>query len=269
MRVEVGAYRFHYQEFGSPSKPVVLFLHGFLGSSEDWREVMSVACQDYYCIAIDLPGHGKTEVLGGADFFQMEKTAEGIVHFLNQLGISESYLAGYSMGGRLALYLALTYAAFFKKALIESSSPGLKTAQARQARRMRDEKLASDMVETDFSLFLEKWYKQPLFETLIHHPKFSEVFNRRKDNRPRELAKSLRWMGTAVQPSLWPALKQGETLCHFLAGEHDEKFVNIGREMVKLCPNASFQIVPKAGHTTHIENMDAFLTVLKSFFTEN
>ncbi|ACF14442.1 alpha/beta hydrolase fold [Chloroherpeton thalassium ATCC 35110] len=269
MILDVGAYRFHYQSLGTVGQPAILFLHGFLGSSEDWLEVMENICQDFHCLAIDLPGHGKTQVSGDDEFFQMEKTAKGISDFLNQLGITKSNLVGYSMGGRLGLYLSLTYPNLFKKSLIESSSPGLKTAEERAARRLRDEKLALDMVQTDFSLFLTKWYELPLFETLKQHPKFSEVFNRRKKNQSAALAKSLRQMGTGVQQSLWESLAQAETTFCFLAGEHDEKFIHIGRRMAKICPKASFHIVPNAGHTTHIENTEAFLNEMTSFFTEN
>ena len=46
------------QQQGCKSKPTLVFLHGFLGSSTDWNETVSLLQDDFYCVTIDLPGHG-------------------------------------------------------------------------------------------------------------------------------------------------------------------------------------------------------------------
>ena len=43
---------------GHPERPTVLFLHGFLGSSADWNDVVAALEKDFYCLVVDLPGHG-------------------------------------------------------------------------------------------------------------------------------------------------------------------------------------------------------------------
>lgn len=259
-------YRFHLLETGRPDKPAILFLHGFLGSAEDWLEIMEHLASEFHCLAIDLPGHGKTVITGETEAYQMPRVAEGIVHFLQTLGIENCFLVGYSMGGRLALYLALQHPEVFRKVLLESASPGLKTEVERTARRTHDEALAQEILQMDFSVFLQRWYNLPLFEMLKVHPKFERVLARRKENRPEGLAHSLRQMGTGVQPSLWEKLSDAKVPLRLVVGEHDGKFVSIGKEMTDLCNTADLYIISNVGHTTHIENTSEFIHHLKTFF---
>lgn len=266
MTVQGSPYQLHLFEAGDSRKPAILFLHGFLGSADDWQEVMVPLSSDFYCLAIDLPGHGKTIVNGGGEAYQMERVAKGIADYLRGLGTKTCFLVGYSMGGRLALYLALHYPEVFQKVLLESASPGLKTEAEREARRKHDEGIAQEILQTDFSLFLERWYNLPLFKTLKTHPDFERVLERRKKNNHEGLALSLRQMGTGSQPSLWEELSVAKVPLKLLAGAHDQKFVDIGKEMASLCKTAELSIIPDAGHTTHVENRDAFIHHLQTFF---
>ena len=72
---------------GSPDKPAVLFLHGFLGRKEDWSEVIA-GLSNSFCaiaIAIDLPGHG-SNVPEDDRSYSMSGCAEAIIALLNKFG---------------------------------------------------------------------------------------------------------------------------------------------------------------------------------------
>jgi 2-succinyl-6-hydroxy-2,4-cyclohexadiene-1-carboxylate synthase len=135
MRYETQTYSFHCFEAGDRSRPVVLFLHGFLGKGSDWAGVANRLSDEFYCLAPDLPGHGQTHVRGTDDLFTMENTAQGLYELTRQLGSSLYAVAGYSMGGRLALYFAATFPHALKRLVLESTSPGLRTEEERAARR--------------------------------------------------------------------------------------------------------------------------------------
>jgi 2-succinyl-6-hydroxy-2,4-cyclohexadiene-1-carboxylate synthase len=120
-------YRFHYTVHGQRELPVVLFLHGFMGNSADFDTVMTCLANQFCCLAVDLPGHGNTIVEGEDTLYTMPQTANAIVSWLNHLNIPQCFLVGYSMGGRLALYLALHFPQRFPKVVLESASPGLRT----------------------------------------------------------------------------------------------------------------------------------------------
>ena len=241
------------------SQPVVIFLHGFLGSSADFDAVMSQLHEP--CLAIDLPGHGETQF---SSEFTISNTAEAIVNLLDELQIDQANLVGYSMGGRLALYLALNYPDRFPKAAIESGSPGLKTERERSARIQRDRELANRL-ETNFQQFLIDWYDQPLFRSFKAHPEFEQLLKARSHNRPVELARSLREMGTGLQPSLWEKLESHCNPLLLMVGECDRKFVEINQEMAALCETAELAIAPNAGHNIHFENLGWLVDQINRF----
>lgn len=266
-------YRFHYRLQGQSltdlnwRPPIVLFLHGFLGSGEDFDNAIAALSDRFCCLAINLPGHGQTVVTGVDQQYEMAQTAEAIVDLLDHLQISRCYLVGYSMGGRLALYLALHFPQRFPKVVVESASPGLELDRDRQTRLQHDWNLA-DRLEADFSTFLQQWYEQPLFQPLRHHPQFAELQARRSRNRPADLAKSLRHLSTGRQPSLWHLLEQHSQPLLLVVGADDRKFCEINQRMVDRCPAARLAIVPDCGHGVHLENPAGFVQRVRSFFSE-
>lgn len=260
-------YDFHYKICGNNQNPLILFLHGFMGRGDNFCEVIQHLSDKFCCVTVDLPGHGKTQVLGGEECYQMSHTAQALMELLDELGISRCYLLGYSMGGRLALYLTLHFPERFEKVILESASPGLESAEARSQRRQRDEILAQQLETGDFYSFLSQWYQQPLFDSLRHHPSFDRLFQNRLQNQPKLLATSLRQMGTGTQPSLWELLPSHPVPLLLLVGEWDYKFQEINYKITQVCPVAQLEIIPDSGHTIHWENPSAYLKSVIKFFS--
>ena len=141
------SYRFHYCFSGNSNRPLILFLHGFMGNSHEFERAISMLNNDFYCLNIDLPGHGKTQVLDD-DCYSMAKTAQELISLLDELKVKQCFLVGYSMGGRLALYLTLNFPLYFDKVILESASPGLSTEEERLERVKRDEQIARKLVRS-------------------------------------------------------------------------------------------------------------------------
>lgn len=195
----------------------------------------------------------------------MPETAGEIIRLMNDMNIAQSHLIGYSMGGRLALYLAVRFPDRFKKVILESASPGLKSPQDRKLRRIRDEELATFLEKQGMDLFLKFWYNQPIFSALKTNPDFPNIIEQRKNNDPNRLAASLRRMGTGVQPSLWKDLERVSVPILLLVGEKDQKFRNISSQMSALSKNIRTEIIENSGHTIHIENEKKYVTEIKKF----
>ncbi len=258
----------HIVTIGERTLPRILFLHGFLGSGGDWLPVARELCNDFCCVMVDLPGHGKAgfrEAPPSDGFF--EQTVDALAELLRLSASSPSYLVGYSMGGRLALALLLRHPELFTKAIIVSASPGLRTNKEQSDRQVHDDRIARK-IERNFEGFIEAWYDQPLFATLKHHPIFKEVESERKINDPRNLALALRVLGTGRQRSQWEALQHNRVPIRFFVGEKDERYVEIGHQMVKLCPGSDLEIFPHCGHTLQLENKELFLDRLRFFFNQ-
>ena len=130
----------NHEVSGDRRFPAVLFLHGFMGSSADWREVMAVIGDQTFRIAVDLPGHGASLGLP-PDAYTIEGATRAVIRTMDGLEVTRPIVAGYSMGGRLALYLALRYQERCAGLFLESASPGLESAGEQAARRVAEHDL--------------------------------------------------------------------------------------------------------------------------------
>ena len=251
--------------FGSPDRPAVLFLHGFLGSSADWQDVVRAMGDRAFCITLDLPGHGASLGLT-PDAYTMEGMAHAVVRTLDILDIEHPVITGYSMGGRLALYLALRYPERCAGLFLESASPGLENSSKRAARRAADESKAKRLESGDLEAFLRDWYRQPLFASLARDENLlRRTVEARRRNDPAELARSLRGMGTGSQPSLWGELEGLAVPALAVAGGLDEKYAGISSRMASINPRLKSAVVPGAGHTVHAETPAAYTSLLWRF----
>jgi 2-succinyl-6-hydroxy-2,4-cyclohexadiene-1-carboxylate synthase len=256
---------------GDPAHPAVLFLHGFMGRREDWKPVVAALAEEYYCICPDLPGHGKNCLPGSGAGWEMAEAASGLMLLLNKYQIERCALVGYSMGGRLALYLAATYPKRFTRVVLESASPGLRTEEERAPRRQHDDNLADILENAEgnpeaFRDFLERWYTLPIFTSLQERPKLlAQLVESRQENSPARLAGSLRAMSTGRQRSLWDALEGITQPTLLAAGVADRKFTIIAEEMSALSSNIAVEVFDKCGHNVHLENSGGYTTAVKHF----
>jgi 2-succinyl-6-hydroxy-2,4-cyclohexadiene-1-carboxylate synthase len=253
----------NYEISGDRRSPTILFLHGFMGSSADWREVMVALGDRALCVAADLPGHGASLGLS-TEAYTIEGSARAVIDILDELDVEHPVVAGYSMGGRLALYLALRHPKRCARLFLESASPGLEDASERASRRATDELQAKRFEAGDLETFLRDWYRQPLFASLARDEQLlRRTIQARRRNDPEELARSLRGMGAGSQPSLWGEL---EGLCVpalTVAGGLDEKYVRVASRMASINPRIEYAVVPEAGHSVHAETPAAYISLLE------
>ena len=120
-----------YEFKGNKNGPVILFIHGFLGSRKDWYDIIPYFKDQYHCLLIDLPAHGESKSSLDQRLYSFDHLALSIVKLLDKLKIKKCYLVGYSMGGRLALYLAIYFFERFYRVVLESASPGLDIEEER------------------------------------------------------------------------------------------------------------------------------------------
>lgn len=255
-----------YTTTGPENAPPLLLLHGFMGSAAEWNEVTAALSGEHRLLIPDLPGHGFSTGLPYTDAYTMDGAARKLLALLDAEGVARCAVAGYSMGGRLALYLTLRCPERVERLLLESASPGLATEEERAARRASDERLAQRLETGDLRKFVEDWYRQPLFATLARdEPLLRRTIEARLQNDPRELARPLRAMGTGSQPSLWGELPRLRVPTLAVVGEGDAKFVALAREMERASVNVRAVVVPGAGHSVHAESPERYAETTRSF----
>jgi 2-succinyl-6-hydroxy-2,4-cyclohexadiene-1-carboxylate synthase len=236
-----------------------------MGSGDDWAETISTLHERFYCVAPDLPGHGRSLKLT-PQAYTIRGAAKMVRELLEGLKISRAVLVGYSMGGRMALYLALRYPEWCSGLFLESASPGIEDTAKRRARREADEQKARRLESGDLDTFLAAWYRQPLFASLARHEGLVEaMIEARSHNDPGELARSLQGMGTGNQPSLWGELSGLEVPTLAVAGSLDEKYVGIASCMTTLNSQLRTADISGAGHNIRLEAPEEYLAFLQSF----
>ncbi len=246
--------------------PLVL-LHGFTGSVSTWRSHAAVWDRQFETIAIDLLGHGDSDKPADPEQYSIEHFAEDLVVLLDQLALPQVNLLGYSMGGRAALYFAVTCPERLNTLIVESASPGLATEAERQARIVSDHRLADSIERDGIEAFVDYWSSIPLFTSQIRLPDAirQDLRAHRLQNDPAGLANSLRGLGTGQQPSLWERLAELRMPMLLVAGALDQKFAGIAGQMAGLLKVCQIVIVPDAGHAVHLEQSEVFDRLIVEF----
>ena len=234
--------------------PPVVLVHGFTQTGRSWGPIAADLRRDHEVVLVDAPGHG------GSAAVRTDLTAGAAL--LGAAGGRATYV-GYSMGGRLALHLALDQPDQVDALVLLGATAGIEDEQERAARRRGDEGWASDLERDGLDPFLERWLAQPLFANL---PADAADLDDRRRNTVEGLASSLRLAGTGSQAPRWSDLPGLRMPVLVLAGERDERFAALGRRMARaIGANAAFAVVAGAGHAAHREQPDAFLAVLRAF----
>ncbi len=207
-------------------------LHGFSGTSRAWDRVTALLDRETYLpVAIDLPGHG-----AAADA-ERPITFDGAVERVLEASPERFALCGYSLGGRVALHVALAAPERVSRLVIIAANPGIEDDQERAGRRVADRALADALEAEPFEDFIERWRTQPLFAA--DPPEVGALAREdQRRNRPDAMAAVLRGLGTGEMEPLWDRLGELQMPVRILVGARDEKFVAIGRRMAQAIPGA-------------------------------
>ena len=258
--------RLHVEERGQGA-PLVL-LHGFTGCGAAWGDpLLDALAERRRVLAVDLHGHGASDAPVLDESWRMGCVVADLARLLDRLGVERADWIGYSMGGRIALALAVLRPGRVERLVLESASPGLEEASAREERRRSDEALAARIESLGLEAFVEEWPLQPLFATQARLPGELRARERarRLVNRPEALAACLRGLGPGSQPSFWERLAEVRSPALLLTGGLDLKFTGIAETMAGSLPDARRVVVPGAGHAVHLEDPAGWLEAVTSF----
>ena len=241
-------------EVAGQGPPTLVLLHGFTQTGRSWAPITARLGPAPRIVAVDAPGHGDS----AAAVTDLRSGAASIV-----AAAGAGIYVGYSMGARYALCAALARPDAVERLVLLGVNPGIEDADERAARRAADDALADSLEADGVDAFLDRWLALPLFASLS--PDAADPADRRR-NTAAGLASSLRHAGTGAQDDLWPRLGELSMPVLVVAGDRDTKFRAIAeRAADAIGANASFALVPDAGHAAHLEQPDAFVGLLRAF----
>ncbi|MBE0699528.1 MAG: alpha/beta hydrolase [Anaerolineaceae bacterium] len=112
----------HTIETGSPADPVIVFLHGGPLSSRMWQPQLELLSEDFYCLAPDMPGHGKSQ----AEAFTLEGAAKRVAELIHAKAPGgKAIVVGLSLGGAVALTLLRTAPEVVERAMVSGTAARL------------------------------------------------------------------------------------------------------------------------------------------------
>jgi 2-succinyl-6-hydroxy-2,4-cyclohexadiene-1-carboxylate synthase len=232
--------------------PPLVLLHGFTQTRQSWRRTARELAGRYRALIPDLPGHGQC--------VQRTPSFDACAAYVRALAGEPFTLAGYSMGGRIALHAALQLDGVQRLVLV-GASPGIADAAERAARAAADEELARRIETLDIETFAGEWGSQPLFAGQAPRVAAAAHADRLR-NTPAGLAAALRGLGTGVMEPLWERLGELTIPVTLVTGERDEKFRALAEAMLARLPDARHVVVPGAGHAAHLEAPRAVAEVI-------
>jgi 2-succinyl-6-hydroxy-2,4-cyclohexadiene-1-carboxylate synthase len=239
-----------------------LFIHGFLGSGEDWAETINQIESDCSCVTLDLPSHGKAPELASS-ITSFEDVIQAIGESLKESLSQPVHGIGYSLGGRILLGLTLRYPDLFNRLTFISTFPGFQEQSARNTRWESDLRWSSLLRSLDNETFLTQWYAQETFQSAMWSDATRAKFlGARSALALPTVARLFEATSAAKMPSHWLFLQSLLVQTTFIAGERDVKYVEIGKELVTRNPRIHLEIVPQCGHAIPLEDPTALAKAL-------
>ncbi|HEV7772576.1 MAG TPA: 2-succinyl-6-hydroxy-2,4-cyclohexadiene-1-carboxylate synthase [Conexibacter sp.] len=234
----------------------IVLLHGFTQTGRSWGPTIAALGERYRALAPDIRGHGSASDARPVDFSSVQADVLAIA--------PERFpLAGYSMGGRIALSLALAAPERVDRLVLVGASPGLADPAERRARRAADEAVAERIEGEGIEAFARHWAALPLW---VGQPvAVAAAANaERLAQSPAGLAAALRGLGTGAMEPLWERLPHLTIPVALVVGERDAKFRAVAEQMAELLPDATLHLVRDIGHAVQLEAPGAVAAIVSA-----
>jgi esterase len=240
--------------------PPLVLLHGLFGSARNWGAVQKALAGDYRVVALDLRNHGASPHAPGMSYAAQ---AEDVAETLAAIGIENAALLGHSMGGKVAMMLALTRPEMVKRLIVADIAPrpyppALRTTVS----AMQTVPLHTGLTRAEADQALRAVVPEaPIRSFLLQNLRFETTPPSWRIGL-HEIAAAMPEIEDFAPPQgAWfdgPALAMAGALSPYIRAEDHAGFR-------ALFPQISFVSIRRAGHWLHAENPEGFLATLRGF----
>jgi esterase len=242
------------------SGPPVVILHGLLGSARNWATISKHLAGAYRVLAVDLRDHGRSP---WADDMGYEAMAEDVAALIARLGLAPAAIVGHSMGGKVAMQLALSHGNAVARLVVVDIAPvryERSFASYVEAMRQVDPKAVGRRSDVDESLeraVPDAGVRAFLLQNLVSsNGGFAWRVNLEALSASMDAIMDFPISTSRTYEG--PALFLSGGRSDYVRPEH-----RVGIE--RLFPRAEFAVIEDAGHWVHAERPAAFLEVVERF----
>lgn len=248
----------HAKQYGQTGNHLII-LHGLFGNSDNWHSIAQKLGEHFQVHCLDLPNHGESSALKEASYFNM---AKAIISWMDQNAITQSYLLGHSMGGKVAMQIASNSPERIIGLIVADISPvnykpshleiftGLKSINLKTitSRSDADTQLAKYVTDINIRRFLMKNLTKKAGQ-FIWRVELDPLY----DNYQTILEKP-----ALVHPYTKPTLFIKGELSDYIEAEHRDA-------ILQYFPDANVKVIQGTGHWLHAEKPIPFTSLIKRF----
>ena len=268
--VVVRHQRFHLLEWGDPSLPTLLFLHGGNQSAHSWDLVSLHLADRFHIIAPDQRGHGDSEWARDADYSSHAMAADAHA-ILSHFNIDQPIVIGHSMGGMNTLRLALEQPDLLDRLVLVDVGPELSEAGAKTIRNFVVDNREFDDLE-DFIQNVQKYDPYRSREHIERTVKYNLLkradgkYISKRDHGPR-LATTQTQREQSDRFSLSDASSISQPTLVIRGADSNLFSPEAAQRFAEALPQGQLKTVPDSGHNVHGQNTSGFIAALIPFLT--
>ena len=256
-----------FTAYGAAGNPPLVILHGLFGSGRNWSSYAKLLSDTWYVLAVDLPDHGRSPWTSEPLTYPM--MAEAVAEFLASQHIDAATVMGHSMGGKVAMTLALTQPERIAALVVVDIAPVPYNNRDREHERYIAAMRAIDTTHTTRRSEVEAALGDDIPDPAIRAFLMQNLV-------PDDTTGGLRWqcnlaafaanMTALVDFPVSPTMTPYAGPTRFIVGGNS-RYVQEKSEptLLRLFPNAGIDRLPGAGHWPHAEMPKLFTEKLVRF----
>lgn len=252
---------------GPEGSPPIFLLHGFAASSSIFGSNIGDLAQKFTVITVDLLGHGESDAPVEVEPYGPEPAVARIVALMDELGYDHALFCGHSLGGALALRLALDYPERVAGLVMINSSSAAGTPRWRNETQPRLEQIAA-RIRAEGTWFIRESRLYPARSKRIPEEDRDRLSYDFDQTPAAGLAGTAE--GLVARVNSWERLGELTVPVLAIAGDRDRDFMQGAPRMVAQMRQNRVQLVTfeEAGHAANLEEPDLFDEAVTGFAQE-
>jgi pimeloyl-ACP methyl ester carboxylesterase len=248
-RARVNGVEIDYEDGGRG--PAVLLSHGYSATGRMWAPQRPVLEPSYRLITWDMRGHGQTESPADPTQYSEALTVEDMRGLLAYLGVERAVIGGLSLGGTMSLAFHRRHPEMVRALVICDSGPGYRNDEARAGWNKRAHERAADLEARGLAALTSS--SREMQEAMRHHRSAQGLAHAARGMLAQEGAAIIDSLPTIRVPTL------------IILGDRDTPFITPCEYMAKKIPGARLEVIKDAGHSSNLDQPEAFNRVLLDF----
>jgi pimeloyl-ACP methyl ester carboxylesterase len=266
--VGVNGLKIHCLEWGDPSSPTLIALHGLRGHGHSWDSFSEPMSSAYHILALDQRGRGDSDWAPDGQYTS-EAYVKDLEGFCEALQLRHFILMGHSMGGRNSMVFAARHPSMVNRLIIVDIGP---EGDPRGTARIKREIVAA---QEEYPSFEELFEAQQQGNPLLSPEMLRRRLTYQTKTLPNgkigwrydvEIRRQWREDRRPSQEELWPAIATIPCPTLIVRGmETDVLPLQVAQRMLQVMPKAQLAQVERAAHMVMEENPEGFLQVVRDF----